>query len=172
MTYQNDIKGLHHSAFRCRDSEETRQFYEDMLGLRLADGIYIEASKTGRPIKAFHSFYELDDGSFLAFFELIQDEEDFVFHDQSDFDLHIALTVSDLETLQAYKDRATRHDLSVRGPVDHTMCHSIYLRDPNGYVIELACPADDYAAYMERANGLAHQQLNAWQTAKQSGKAS
>ena len=29
------IKGLHHNAYRCRDSEETRIFYEDFLGLRL-----------------------------------------------------------------------------------------------------------------------------------------
>src|SRR5216683_1856454 len=29
------IKGLHHNAYRCRDSEETRVFYEDFLGLRL-----------------------------------------------------------------------------------------------------------------------------------------
>ena len=26
---------LHHFAYRCRDAEETRQFYEDMLGLPL-----------------------------------------------------------------------------------------------------------------------------------------
>ena len=30
------IKGLHHNAYRCRDSEETRKFYEDFLGLELA----------------------------------------------------------------------------------------------------------------------------------------
>ena len=27
------IRKLHHSAYRCRDSEETRCFYEDFLGL-------------------------------------------------------------------------------------------------------------------------------------------
>jgi catechol 2,3-dioxygenase-like lactoylglutathione lyase family enzyme len=26
------IKGLHHNAYRCRDSEETRRFYEEFLG--------------------------------------------------------------------------------------------------------------------------------------------
>jgi catechol 2,3-dioxygenase-like lactoylglutathione lyase family enzyme len=30
------IRRLHHNAYRCRDSEETRRFYEDFLGLRLA----------------------------------------------------------------------------------------------------------------------------------------
>ena len=31
------IRGLHHNAYRCRDSERTRAFYEDFLGLRLAE---------------------------------------------------------------------------------------------------------------------------------------
>ena len=30
------IKKLHHNAYRCRDSEETRRFYEDFLGLPLS----------------------------------------------------------------------------------------------------------------------------------------
>jgi|GEM_PF-3605789 len=31
------IRGQHHSAYRCCDSEETRAFYEDCLELTLAD---------------------------------------------------------------------------------------------------------------------------------------
>ena len=42
------IKGLHHSAYRCRDAEETRQFYEDFLGLPLADAFEITTTQTGR----------------------------------------------------------------------------------------------------------------------------
>ena len=30
------IKGIHHSAYRCRDAEETRRFYEEVMGLTLA----------------------------------------------------------------------------------------------------------------------------------------
>jgi catechol 2,3-dioxygenase-like lactoylglutathione lyase family enzyme len=29
------VLGLHHYAYRCRDAEETRAFYEDVLGLAL-----------------------------------------------------------------------------------------------------------------------------------------
>ena len=36
------IKGLHHNAYRCRDSEETRVFYEDFLGLRLVSAFEID----------------------------------------------------------------------------------------------------------------------------------
>lgn len=35
------IKGLHHSAYRCRDSEETRKFFEDFLGLPLVNAFEI-----------------------------------------------------------------------------------------------------------------------------------
>ena len=42
------IKGLHHNAYRCRDSEETRKFYEDFLGLRLAGALEIKETKTAR----------------------------------------------------------------------------------------------------------------------------
>src|SRR5690349_13777850 len=64
------IKGLHHSAFRCRDSEETRAFYEDFLGLPLANTLHIEHTKTGRETDVLHTFYRMADGSCLAFFEV------------------------------------------------------------------------------------------------------
>jgi hypothetical protein len=34
------VYGLNHYAFRCRDAEETRHFYEDILKLPLACTIY------------------------------------------------------------------------------------------------------------------------------------
>ena len=58
------IKGLHHNAYRCRDSEETRGFYEDFLGLRLVSAFEIDEGR------GLHSFFEMDDGSCLAFFEV------------------------------------------------------------------------------------------------------
>ncbi|MCA8967313.1 MAG: VOC family protein, partial [Planctomycetes bacterium] len=42
------IRGLHHAAYRCRDSEETRRFYEDFLGLPLVGTLAISESRTGR----------------------------------------------------------------------------------------------------------------------------
>ena len=43
------IKGLHHNAYRCRDSEETRKFYEDFLGLPLAGALPITETNTISP---------------------------------------------------------------------------------------------------------------------------
>src|SRR4051794_32085164 len=86
------IKGLHHNAYRCRDSEATRAFYEDFLGLPLSGSLVIEQTKTGRATKVLHTFYAMDDGSYLAFFEA--PDQAFEFKDQHDFDLHIALEVT------------------------------------------------------------------------------
>jgi len=57
------LKGLHHNAYRCRDSEETRKFYSDFLGLPLVQAFQIHETKSGRATKTLHSFYQMDDGS-------------------------------------------------------------------------------------------------------------
>ena len=49
------IQGLHHNAYRCRNSEETRQFYEDFLELPLANAFEIKETKTGREALALHT---------------------------------------------------------------------------------------------------------------------
>ena len=33
--YKSGVKGLHHAAYRCRNTEETRKFYEDFIGLKM-----------------------------------------------------------------------------------------------------------------------------------------
>ena len=128
------IQGLHHAAYRCRDSEETRRFYEDFLGLRFAHALEIATTKSGRSANVLHTFYEMGDGSFIAFFE--EPEKAFDFKEQRDFDLHIALEV-DMETLHAMLARGKEAGIETRGVSDHDFIHSIYFRDPNGYVIEL-----------------------------------
>ena len=133
------IKGLHHNAYRCRDSEETRKFYEDFLGLPLADAFVIGETKTGRETSVLHSFFEMDDGSFLAFFEA--PGRPFDFKAQHDFDLHIALEV-DNEALLDMFERGKAAGIETRGIADHGFIRSIYFRDPNGYVIELTAKSE------------------------------
>jgi len=157
------IKGLHHNAYRCRDSEETRRFYEDFLGLPLADAFEINESMTGRKTSVLHSFYRLGDGSFLAFFEA--PDKPFAFKAQHDYDLHIALEV-DPKTLHAMLAKGRTQGIETRGIADHGFIHSIYFRDPNGYVIELTAPTDTAAAYAQDAVKHAHAALSRWQDKK------
>jgi catechol 2,3-dioxygenase-like lactoylglutathione lyase family enzyme len=157
------IKGLHHNAYRCRDSEETRAFYEDFLGLPLADAFEISETKTGRETKALHSFYRLGDGSFLAFFEV--PDTPFDFKEQHDYDLHIALEV-DRPTLEAMLEKGKASEVETRGVADHGFIHSIYFRDPNGYVIELTAPTEGAAEYARQAESNARGVLAHWQETK------
>ena len=62
-----NIHGLHHNAYRCRDVEETRKFYEDFLGLPLVNAFEIGESKSGRETHTIHIFFQMKDGSSLAF---------------------------------------------------------------------------------------------------------
>jgi catechol 2,3-dioxygenase-like lactoylglutathione lyase family enzyme len=157
------IKGLHHNAYRCRDSEETRQFYEGFLGLRLVGTLEIKDAE------ALHTFYELDDGSYLAFFDA--PKLPFDFKRQGDFDLHIALEV-DEPTLLSMFAKGQKSGIETRGVVDHGLVHSIYFRDPNGYVIELTAKMPGHDAAMNPATNGARAILDQWQAAKQNRAAS
>ncbi|HLI66891.1 MAG TPA: VOC family protein [Caulobacteraceae bacterium] len=157
------IKGLHHNAYRCRDSEETRQFYEDFLGLPLSHSLKISETKTGRTAHVLHTFYRLDDGSFLAFFDA--PDEPFAFRRQADFDLHIALEVSH-EDLKRMFEKGKAAGIETRGVSDHHFIDSIYFRDPNGYVIELTAKRENHDAAMDPAKNHARAVLDEWNSEK------
>jgi catechol 2,3-dioxygenase-like lactoylglutathione lyase family enzyme len=157
------LKGLHHNAYRCRDSEETRKFYEDFLGLPLACTLELGETKTGRRTETLHTFYELDNGSYLAFFEA--PDMPFEFKVQHDYDLHIALEVehSDLAPMLA-KGKAA--GIPTRGISNHDFIHSIYFQDPNGYIIELTAKQPHHAAATDRTKNRAREKLDGWQQRK------
>ncbi len=152
------IKGLHHNAYRCRDSEETRIFYEDFLGLKL-----VSAFEIGAGI-GLHTFFAMDDGSCLAFFEV--PGRPFEFKRQDDLDLHIALGVEN-DFFDAMLAKGRTQGIEVRGPVDHGFVRSIYFRDPNGYVVELTASTGRNREMMDPALSKPHEELRRWQAKHQ-----
>ncbi len=159
------LKGLHHNAYRCRDSEATRKFYEDFLGMRLAGTLEIGETMTGRATQTLHTFYEMDNHSFLAFFEV--PGEPFEFKEQEDYDLHIALEVEP-DVLKPMFEKGKAAGIQTRGISNHGFVDSIYFRDPNGYVIELAAKRPGHDEEMDPATNGARQKLDAWQAGKNS----
>ena len=160
------IKGLHHAAFRCRDSEETRRFYEGFLGLPLVEAFEIRQTQTGRSTSVLHTFFEMGDGSCMAFFEA--PGRPFEFKDQHDFDLHIALEVEPAE-LEARFEEGKSLGIETRGIADHGFIRSIYFRDPNGYVVELSARKADAAssAGADDRTRAARAALDEWQRSKE-----
>jgi catechol 2,3-dioxygenase-like lactoylglutathione lyase family enzyme len=159
------IHKLHHNAYRCRDSEETRAFYEGFLGLPLVGTLEIGETKSGRKPETLHTFYRLDDGSHLAFFDA--PDMPFDFKPQHDFDLHIALEVEG-PALEAMFAKGKAAGIETRGVSNHGFIDSIYFRDPNGYVIELCCKKPGHDETMDPAINGAREKLDRW-TAQRRG---
>lgn len=161
----NKIQGLHHNAYRCRDSGETRAFYEDFLGLPLVGTLEIGETKSGRKTQTLHTFFQMGDGSCLAFFEA--PDMPFEFKQQHDFDLHIALSVDDA-TLDDMFKRGKAAGIETRGVADHGFIRSIYFRDPNGYVIELTAKIPGQEAGLNPKLNAARDTLDRWLSARAS----
>jgi catechol 2,3-dioxygenase-like lactoylglutathione lyase family enzyme len=157
------IEKLHHNAYRCRDSEETRRFYEEFLGLPLVESLEINETKSGRKTRTLHTFYRLDDGSHLAFFEA--PDMPFEFKAQHDYDLHIALEVR-AEILPTMLAKGKAQGIDTRGVSDHQFIHSIYFRDPNGYVIELCAKLPGHDRALDPGLNGARAKLERWTRAK------
>ena len=157
------IKGLHHNAYRCRDSEETRRFYEEFLGLPLSHTLEIGETMSGRKTETLHTFYRLDDGSYLAFFEA--PDMPFEFKRQHDYDLHIALEVES-PVIERMLAKGKASGIETRGVSDHGFIHSVYFRDPNGYVIELTAKMPQHDQAMDPKTNSAREKLDRWQSAK------
>jgi len=153
------IRKLHHAAYRCCDSEATRRFYEDFLGLPLAGTLRIDETKSGRATETLHTFYRLGDGSFIAFFEA--HDLPFEFKAQHDFDLHLALEV-DAQTLLAMLERGRAAGIETRGISPHGFIDSVYFRDPNGYVVELCSKRPGHDAAMDASRNGARALLDRW----------
>src|ERR1700759_1656667 len=87
---------LHHTAYVTRDLEATRKFYEDLVGLPLL-ATWCEVDELFGAERVYcHTFYGLEDGSALAFFQFANEEDQELFAPQfrpTPF-VHIALKTS------------------------------------------------------------------------------
>jgi glyoxylase I family protein len=134
-----DVKSLHHVAYRCKDAKETAEFYTKVVGLDYAMALAEDrVPSTGEPHPYMHIFFRMDDGSYVAFFELPQAPPMSRDAGTPSWVQHLALRVPDEQTLLAKKKSIESHGVSVLGPVDHGICKSIYFFDPNGHRLELA----------------------------------
>jgi catechol 2,3-dioxygenase-like lactoylglutathione lyase family enzyme len=130
---------LHHTAYTSKDLEATRAFYEDVIGLPLI-ATYTEMDELfGKDRTYCHVFFELSDGSCLAFFQFADKADEAEFSPpmpESPFH-HIALHV-DRETQAELEARIraagiTEPDTYV---LEHGYCRSVYVKDPNGMILE------------------------------------
>jgi glyoxylase I family protein len=161
------IQQLHHYAYRARDAEETRRFYEDILGLPLYHIIQSDVvPSTGEYCPYTHFFFRLQDGSFIAFFDLGDDVAAEPSPNTPQWVNHISFRVDSVEGLKAMKERLEAHGVEVLGITDHHIFHSIYFFDPNGIRLELTAQlADEFQMLQESKT--AHARLDEWSARKE-----
>jgi catechol 2,3-dioxygenase-like lactoylglutathione lyase family enzyme len=160
------IHGLHHFAWRCRDAEETRHFYEDLLGLPLAHVIKADhVPSTGEYCPYVHVFFEMRDGSYIAFFDLGDNTAAQPSPNTPAWCNHLALKMKSVEEVIEAKKRLEAAGIDVVGVTDHGFVQSIYFFDPNGIRLELT--TETFAeGEAESFKASAHQELAAWNSEK------
>lgn len=164
------VQRLNHVAYRCRDAKETAEFYRDVLGLKLAHTIVQDRVPSTKELAPHaHVFFEMGDGSWVAFFD-VGKEEHVAQEANPDWAQHLALEVDSLDDLEAAKARLEGHGIDVLGPVDHGFIRSIYFYDPSGHRLELAARTYDEGD-LDRYAAEAEQILDEWERRKKEGAA-
>jgi glyoxylase I family protein len=156
------IHGLHHLAYRCRDAEETRRFYEDILGLPLFHYIRSDVvPSTGAYCPYVHIFFRMTDGSCIAFFDLGDDVAPAPSPNTPAWVNHVAFRVDSVEQLESMKARLEAHGIEVLGVTDHRIFRSIYFFDPNGVRLELCAQLAPQSQMVSEQKGI-HQKVAQW----------
>jgi catechol 2,3-dioxygenase-like lactoylglutathione lyase family enzyme len=155
--------GINHVAYRCRDAEQTRWFYEDVLGLPLVATVIDEVVPgLGDKMPFMHLFFELGNGEYVAFFDQPQSATPKHFERAHSFDRHIALEVEDEAALRAWQQRINARGVSCLGPVDHGFVKSVYMYDPNGTQVELTCRAADFERQLKSDRPTLERNMREW----------
>ena len=167
------ISGLHHWAYRCRDAEETRHFYEDILGLPLIHFIRADnyVGTTGDRVDVFtHLFFEMADKSCLAFFDFGDGVTSKPSPNTPRWCNHMALKVNSLADLERAHERLLAEGVEVVGPIDHDgYVKSIYFFDPNGARMEFTAETAS-ARKMADYRGQARALCDAWTDEKRKNR--
>src|SRR5258705_1352337 len=160
------MKSRQHVRARCRGGKEPAYLYPRVRALEAARALAEHKDPTPRePHPYMHVFFRMDDGAYVAFFELPDSPDMGRDANTPAWVQHLALRVPDEETLLRSKARIESHGIEVVGPVDHGMCKSIYFFDPNGHRLELA--VDTMSPEMrQRLSSVSQAMLEEWSRTK------
>lgn len=127
------ILGLHHITLVCANAQRTTDFYTRALGLRL-----IKQTVNFDDPGSYHLYFgdaTGSPGSAITYFEWPHVPKGRWGVGGTH---HYALQVADYNGLLKWKRRLTDHQIDVHGPLDRHYFTSIYLKDPDGVIIEIA----------------------------------
>jgi glyoxalase family protein len=134
------ILGLHHITLVSSDAQRTVDFYTRALGLRL-----VKRTVNFDDPGSYHLYFgdeQGSPGSAITFFEWPRAPRG---RPGVGGTHHFALSVTDYDGLLMWKRRLTDLGVAVDGPFDRHYFTSLYFRDPDGAIVELATLGPGFA---------------------------
>ena len=164
------LKSFHHVALRCRDSQETADFYTGLLGAKFVAALRARTRHADNS-EILHTFFQLEDGSHIAFFELPERTPQGWDPNTPRWVQHFAFAIADLDVQLEMKTRLEAAGVEVDGPKNGPTCTSIYFSDPSGNRLELAVPhkLDAKALAEEASRNLAQWNIDRVELLKSAG---
>ena len=134
------ITGLHHITIVCSNAQRTVDFYAGVLGLRL-----VKTTVNFDAPESYHLYFGNETGSpgsAITFFEWPGAPKG---QPGIGGTHHFALRVPTYDALLQWKRRLTDLGIAVEGPRDRHYFASLYLRDPDGTIVEIATDGPGWA---------------------------
>ena len=127
-------QGVHHITFVGSNRQAIIDFYQGVLGMPLV----FEQPNLDVPDE-LHLYFDPGDGRLITFFVRPTRVDDPAPNPENIGNLHhIAYTVS-RATYTQVAARLKEFGIANTGPIDRGFMDSIYFRDPNGQLLEMAC---------------------------------
>lgn len=127
-------QGVHHITMVGSNREATIEFYQGVLGMPLI----FEQPNLDVP-EEVHLYFDTGDGRLLTFFVRPSRVNDPTPNPEGIGNLHhLAFNVS-RATYTQVAERLQALGIENTGPIDRGFMDSIYFRDPNGQLLEMAC---------------------------------
>ncbi len=136
------VQGVDHAAFPTYDAKETIHFYRDVLGFPVVHATCALGWGPEDHPDFIHFFFDIGQGDRLAFFYYfgIEKYEDPHIPDLLKRARHLAIHVETEDDLKEYRRRLDESSRPCELQVRHETVESIYVTDPNGYLIEITRP--------------------------------
>ncbi len=129
------LTGIHHVTLVVEDLTRTTGFYRDVLGLTLVR----EAANDDDP-GARHFWFgdaEGSPGTLVSFLEYPSMDPGVVGRGSTH---HLAFAVGSAAEQDAWRDWLASKDVPCSEPLERDGLRSLYFRDPDGHVLEIAVP--------------------------------
>lgn len=134
------LRGIHHVTLICADLERTTAFYRDVLGLTL-----VHEGRNDDDAEARHFWFgdpAGTPGTLVSFLEYPSLAPGTVGVGSTH---HLAFAVATAEEHEAWRDYLRQRGIECTEVFDRGSFRSIYVRDPDGHIVEIATQGPGFA---------------------------